>query len=950
MGTTIRREPITTSIPAAPDYKFLNITNFGGIEKSSNPFVVSSNTASDCLNVYVDEDNALSTRPRLQHQTNFVKDIMEKFPITENFEIIGVYDLHDGYLVHGVEADEYYMFKYDVDKIEKISGTIPQNKCVLFEHNGDIYLLDGAKYLSISANICQEVTGYIPTVKVGKNKRTVDYLSDGSEIVKYDTVGSDFESLNLLTDRYKESYFWDGISEFTLDSNVVHVDNEYYETLKNLPQYDIIKYYPDDTFLFKKVDGARTQLMYGILSEDKETYTEVDVGVDITPVVINDTQYTILVGTPTDSNVKMFGVVIPKANNTIDVGQNGTLKIYKIMGSSGEFEVVGSYDNLNNTGVVVNPEGLKVNLSENGIYSWVTPTGYFKYENTLTLNYTAVNNTSESFVPYRLHLSDVANVGYYMDNDSVSREARLFYIDDLTNIQFTTYTSYNNMQDRLSSFVFIPKGAGYVVPVNGGFWVMYRNSHGSFDFSEVSTNATGVYFDPDLRFAILSNSSGYLYFASDYTNLNNYYKTIIPIDGSLVYFEPAGHIVTLSYSRWTVRSFVDSTEPLIVLTYKIKETDDVFNEFNSLRRKVNTSKIIVRFDNNVWFASGNNIFHTEYNNPKYIPMTSYNDLGESADSITGLSIVNDNILAAYKRNRIYIITPITVGNELTYSYTETKNVIGNDVINAPILTILTEMPVIVSYNGIYALNQLENVQSSDRITALISETMNPKWLKERKEDVDRCITLNRLYWTYFILPHKKVSNGIEKDNDYTKIYLLDNRTGMWFYWELPIYVISAMIKDNKTHFVTSSGELYSLETTDIINKFNKDLTEYYDDLKKPSLIPWYWTSQILSLNTINYSKRLVDTTFVLTDTDSSDSYALNYKFKAFRKNKNAETTELTLTNDIEYVESITKRTMIPRFNFLQFTLSNTEDDEKLNNNKLRLVGLGLKYVLLGGLY
>jgi hypothetical protein len=325
-------------------------------------------------------------------------------------------------------------------------------------------------------------------------------------------------------------------------------------------------------------------------------------------------------------------------------------------------------------------------------------------------------------------------------------------------------------------------------------------------------------------------------------------------------------------------------------------------------------------------------------------------LGEDYEPITGLSIVNDNILAVYKRNRIYIITPITVGNELTYSYTETKNIIGNDVVDAPTLTILTEMPILVSYNGIYALNQLENVQSSDRITTLISESMNPKWLKESKEDVDGCLVLNRLYWTYFILPHKKSTNGLIKDNNHTKVYLLDNRTGSWFYWELPIYVISAMVKNNKTHFVTEDCELFTLETTDIINKFNKDLTEYYDDLKKPTQIPWYWTSQILSLNTINYSKRLVDTTFVLTDTDMSDEYALNYKFKAFRKNKNAETTELTLSNDIEYVESITKRTMIPRFNFLQFTLSNTEDDQQLNNNKLRLVGIGLKYVLLGGLY
>ena len=89
MGTTIRREPVTTSIPAAPDYRFLNITNFGGIEKSSNPFVVSSNTASDCLNVYVDEDNALSTRPRLNFIQNLIIAAMDTdSEFNENSEIM----------------------------------------------------------------------------------------------------------------------------------------------------------------------------------------------------------------------------------------------------------------------------------------------------------------------------------------------------------------------------------------------------------------------------------------------------------------------------------------------------------------------------------------------------------------------------------------------------------------------------------------------------------------------------------------------------------------------------------------------------------------------------------------------------------------------------------------------------------------------------------------------
>ena len=197
-----------------------------------------------------------------------------------------------------------------------------------------------------------------------------------------------------------------------------------------------------------------------------------------------------------------------------------------------------------------------------------------------------------------------------------------------------------------------------------------------------------------------------------------------------------------------------------------------------------------------------------------------------------------------------------------------------------------------------------------------------------------------MYWTYYILPNKKTNTS--------KIYLLDNRTQQWYYWKLPIYILDAYVKNNKTHLATGDGLLYSLETSDLINEYNPETTEYYDKINgKKHIIPWYWYSQILSLNTINYSKKLIDTTFVLTDTDTQDEYALDFSFKAWRKSV-SETNSTTINNNIHYVKSTTKRTMIPRFNFIQFRLNNTEDD--LDNNKLRLVGLGLKYVLLEGLY
>jgi hypothetical protein len=156
--------------------------------------------------------------------------------------------------------------------------------------------------------------------------------------------------------------------------------------------------------------------------------------------------------------------------------------------------------------------------------------------------------------------------------------------------------------------------------------------------------------------------------------------------------------------------------------------------------------------------------------------------------------------------------------------------------------------------------------------------------------------------------------------------------------------------------VDIKGDIYYLTTTDIVNKaFESQLvTDYYDAGKQ--LIPWYWQSQILPLGTMNYSKRLVNTTFILTDTDTKDGYGLNYSFKVFRKLASS-TPETEISGDLNLVRSYTHKTTISKFGFLQMKISNIEKRDaegnitadSYNNNKLRLVGLGLKYVLLEGL-
>ena len=113
--------------------------------------------------------------------------------------------------------------------------------------------------------------------------------------------------------------------------------------------------------------------------------------------------------------------------------------------------------------------------------------------------------------------------------------------------------------------------------------------------------------------------------------------------------------------------------------------------------------------------------------------------------------------------------------------TETKAIKGNVAVNAPTVTYYSNYPVHIGKDGIYALQLEENVQSSERITVLITEGINRKLLDET---LTNCITFNNSYYTYFVFPLTTDSH----------IYLLDNRTNEWFYWEMPIKIISMFEK------------------------------------------------------------------------------------------------------------------------------------------------------------
>ena len=183
-----------------------------------------------------------------------------------------------------------------------------------------------------------------------------------------------------------------------------------------------------------------------------------------------------------------------------------------------------------------------------------------------------------------------------------------------------------------------------------------------------------------------------------------------------------------------------------------------------------------QFYNNYWLVSGNTLYNTQNNDPTYIPIDNKSIIGDDTD-ITGINGLSDSSFVVYKANKQYVISSSTTNNQTVFLKTEMKSDKGNLPIGESIVTGYNEKPLQFTDSGIYSLSIPKNVTTDTNTAVSISENIDAKYLGEpNKENI---ITHNHLYWTYVIFP-----------GETSRIYVLDNRTNSWYYWELPINILS----------------------------------------------------------------------------------------------------------------------------------------------------------------
>lgn len=952
MGRTIRRQPVTNNIPTAPKKYYFNITAFKGISRTDNPFNEDTSTCSDALNVYVDEDNALSTRPRTEVKYNLTN-------ITNFKKAISLTFIDEKYLLQYYTTDDkaHICWVSTNGTVTPITGEVGTSKIEIRKGKGYYVFVDGVsyKYIDATTNVVSEASehAYIPLVSTGGDLYTGTY-------------GEIMQSTNILTSAEKHAFG----ATLQTQEEILGIT---YDALPSATNYTVVTENNNRKTVTNK--------------KDINTVFDVDPRVPFTTPVsevrISRSGKCILKRNMFSSN---YGAsfhelpMIPEGAMGISTAvyneifaivyciNENNVKKFVLIDSADEFKTYNKHEflfsTLNTNDYNVYPNYKQgVLLTEHYLYLWMnayTDDGYCRiygvchsraafssidFSNSNFLNLGTLTTDKSNFIP-RIDLQD---------NGATASVVMTTYTKDLNLSQDAVATPIptTRIGTSVNSCAFSPIEAGvvyYTYYDNNATTTVYKYKNGNVEtlYNDILVSRGNIVCANNYIMLLNGNENAYgtLGEIFDITNSTWHATVIFPSDWVLPFESLAG---TAYYAGWALgnticisyQNYLFTNKPFKVKTDFI-EIQKTYTDYDSnILTQINTATHLIDFNNTLFIGGNSNLIcHTDVdantfeNNYLYLPMKNRAYIGTNDDKITSFNMLSDTGMLAYTKDNVYIIYYDATNK--VYTYNKTKTPYGHISNRNATTTPISDTPIIINNNGVFAFQAVANYQTTDKSSVLISEAINPILFKETQ--LDKTFMCNHKYWTLLFVPNGNI----------TKVYLLDDRTQQFFYWELYGKVIDAIEIDGDVNLLTEDGYVLTFTTEDIYKQYGAlEKTVYYDVYNTESVrIPWEWESQILPLSTINYLKTLVNTSFMVSDSDESDNYGFSFVLTSFKRRANYNTSEKTLKENLQGIKSRTIRTPITRFNFLRLNLSNMEDDSQHDYTKLRLVGIALKYRLL----
>lgn len=210
MGRTINRTPLSVDVKSL-DEQYFNFAEFKGINHNKNYITIDQQSFEEALNVFVDQDSQLSTRP--------ITKQLSILPPDET--IVNVLNVNNLTIYHTKSSSGVYYIRFYINKwyshqvTEHINVTWYKDKYILFEENNieawsyDFSITDTSDALTWYTT--DEII-YVPISKIIAGSTTTEYEADNiftnAKIIRYDfesdiltvTTGLDGKTVTIKID------------------------------------------------------------------------------------------------------------------------------------------------------------------------------------------------------------------------------------------------------------------------------------------------------------------------------------------------------------------------------------------------------------------------------------------------------------------------------------------------------------------------------------------------------------------------------------------------------------------------------------------------------------------------------------------------------------------------------------------------------------------------------
>lgn len=295
--------------------------------------------------------------------------------------------------------------------------------------------------------------------------------------------------------------------------------------------------------------------------------------------------------------------------------------------------------------------------------------------------------------------------------------------------------------------------------------------------------------------------------------------------------------------------------------------------------------------------------------------------------ITGLHPISTTEVAAFTQESIFYIVPTTITrNELeekTFTFYKSRIPLGCAKGCDIVTSYDGKYTIFPTKRGLVAMAYQDFVSSSEQALTFLSDNIADEFFDWNRGAVK--ITMYK-YWAVLYRLDTPVA------------YVLDMRNSSL--WTIEYAKVDQVVEIDKALYVIASNKLHYLDTSEV---------NYRDDTGK---INWYFTSQKLHFNAVNYYKQIQNLTLSavsqLNAIDDSVAFSMGVNSKLdvtnYRKTLSGETDQ-----SIHYTVNLA-RTYVARLNYLkvnefQFTIRSY--DEQASQLPLMLTNIAIKFKVTG---